>query len=327
MINMGIIGVGSYGSKRARTVMSSNRGNLVAISDTCTHTAEKASSTFNVPAISGEALIHYPHMDVVMICTPNNHHAPYIKNALTAGKHVFCEKPVARNLQEAKGIALISAKSEKTLKIGANHRFFKEVRQARKMVNNGEIGKLLTFTGRIGHDGERIHGGWQMNREISGGGTLLDNGWHMIDLARWFMGDFDQATGTTVNTFWKDSDTEDCATVVLTNERNQMATILSSYRSFSGYMEIELNGTDGFIIIDSRFPGRTVHPLIYQNRKESFEVIYADVHDDGLNSMEKELDAYLKDMEDNVAPEPSIEDAVETMRLIDLVYRRNVASM
>ena len=102
-----------------------------------------------------------------------------------------------------------------------------------------------------------------------------------------------------------------------------MATILSSYRSFSGYMEIELNGSDGFIIIDGRFPGRTAHRLIYQNRKESPEVIHADIYDDGLNSIEKELDVYLKDIEDNVEPEPSIKDALETMRLIDAVYRQN----
>ena len=327
MINIGIIGVGSFGAKRAKAVMSSERGNLVAISDTCTHAAEKASSEFKVPAISNEELIHHPHMDVVMICAPNNHHALHIKKALMAGKHVFCEKPVTRNLEEAEEIALVAAEAEKTLKIGANHRFFQEVQQARQIVDSGEIGELLTFTGRIGHDGEHIQGGWHMNRQISGGGTLLDNGWHMIDLARWFMGDFDHATGTTANTFWKDSDTEDCASVILTNERNQMATILSSYRSFSGYMEIELNGSDGFIIIDSRFPGRTAHPLIYQNRKESLEVIHADIDDDGLNSIDKELDAYLKDIENNVAPEPSIKDALETMRLIDLVYRQNATSV
>ena len=85
----------------------------------------------------------------------------------------------------------------------SNHRFFESVIFERKLVEEGKIGKVLSFNGRIGHNGERLKNSWFWKKEISGGGTLLDNGCHLLDLSRLFVGNFTSGKGLTSNSFWK----------------------------------------------------------------------------------------------------------------------------
>ena len=104
-------------------------------------------------------------IDVVAICTPNKFHKNIIIDALNSNKHVFCEKPLARNFKEAKEIYEISKKLKKTIQIGSNHRYFESVKYAKKLVDEGTIGDVLSFNGRIGHNGERLKNTWFWNKK------------------------------------------------------------------------------------------------------------------------------------------------------------------
>ena len=84
------------------------------------------------------------------------------------------------------------------MQIGSNHRYFESVKFFKKLLDASEIGEVLSFSGRIGHDGERIKNSWFWKRELSGGGTLIDNGCHLLDLARLFLGGFDSGNGITL---------------------------------------------------------------------------------------------------------------------------------
>ena len=187
---------------------------------------------------------------------------------MRSGKHVLCEKPVARNAQEALEILKISNETGKKVKVGSNHRYFSSVLKARQIFDSGYIGKVVSFNGRIGHNGERIGGSWFWDKEQSGGGAILDNGCHLLDIARWFMGDFVKGSGLTANAYWKDTEVEDTATGVFATEDGRVATINASWRLLSGYFHFELNGEKGYITVDGRFDTHGGDRVFVRNLEE-----------------------------------------------------------
>ena len=202
-MNFAVIGLGSFGIKRAQSIKNSKSAKLVAINDVNKEIAEKAKIKLNVPIIEYSKILKDKSIDVVCICVPNKYHKQIIIESLRSKKNVFCEKPISRNLNEAQEILEEAKSSDKILQVGSNHRFFESVLYAKKLIDQGVIGEILSFNGRIGHNGERLKDSWFWNKEISGGGTLLDNGCHLLDLSRFFIGDFISGTGLISNTYWK----------------------------------------------------------------------------------------------------------------------------
>ena len=219
MLNFSVIGVGSFGIKRAKAIQESNNANLVSICDVNLENANKAKNILKVEVQTFDKILKDDNIHVICICTPNKFHLPIIKEALNSGKHVFCEKPLCRDLKEAETIYDLSKKSKTIFQMGSNHRYFESVMYAKKLVNNNEIGDVLSFTGRIGHDGERLKNSWFWDKELSGGGTLLDNGCHLLELSRYFMGDFTSGGGSISNSYWKNISVEDTANGFFSNQR------------------------------------------------------------------------------------------------------------
>ena len=129
----------------------------------------------------------------------------------------------------------VTKKSKGIFQLASNHRFFESVIYAKKLVDEGAIGKVLNFNGRIGHNGERLKDSWFWKKDISGGGTLLDNGCHLLDLSRLFVGNFVSGKGQTSNVYWKNIEVEDTASGIFKTEDGRTATIFCSWRLFSGY--------------------------------------------------------------------------------------------
>ena len=121
------------------------------------------------------------------------------------------------------------------------------------MIEDNEIGKILSFSGRIGHNGERIKDTWFWKKDMSGGGTLIDNGCHLLDLSRYFLGNFTRGSGITSNIFWKNIEVEDTAFGNFKTEDGKVASIFCSWRLLSGYFFFEINGSEGYINVDGRF--------------------------------------------------------------------------
>ncbi len=318
-MNFAAIGLGSFGIKRARAIKESKLGKLSAIYDSNPDILQKASKELQVPSKDYKKILEDENIEVIAICTPNKFHKNIIIDALNANKHVFCEKPLARNLKEAEEIYNVSKKTKKKIQIGSNHRYFESVKYAKKLVDEGTIGEVLSFNGRIGHNGERLKNTWFWKKEISGGGTLLDNGCHLIDLSRYFMGNFETGNGLISNSYWKDIEVEDTACGMFTKKDGRTSTIFCSWRLLSGYFFFELNGSKGYINVDGRFDTHGGDKIFWSinNDKKFYEKDFSDIKPSSYN---QEIDLFIKNLKENKNCSPSILDALEVMRMIDIVY-------
>src|SRR5262245_56455359 len=195
MIRLGVVGVGSFGEKRADAAARVIKGKLIGVADVSLERARDVAQKLGVKALTVEELLAHPQIDVVCISVPNKFHAPLAIQALEYGKHVMCEKPLARSAAEAEAIVRKAEACGRVVNDGSNHRYLQSVAEYCKVAMSGASGEPVSFNGWIANYGERLRKEWFWDREMSGGGTLLDNGCHLLDIARWMLGDFVEGTG------------------------------------------------------------------------------------------------------------------------------------
>ncbi|EKD25730.1 MAG: Oxidoreductase protein [uncultured bacterium] len=324
MLNIGIIGLGSFGIKRAQAVQHSTKGNLYAVSDINNELSYKISEELKTKHMQVNELIESPEIHLIIISTPNKFHSELSIKSLEAGKHVLCEKPMAISLIEAKQMIETSFKTQKQLKIGSNHRFFNSIIEMEKIIKNNEIGEILDFRGSIGHNGEKIQNTWFWDPSISGGGTLIDNGWHLIDIAQEILGRFSTITGNTSNIYWKNCPVEDYSECTLKTSNGKTASITSSWRKMDGYFEIELFGTKGILKVDGRFDKNNNESISWQIQDShnsiksiQFERTYPDTYTKEINNFIAQI------ITGNSLTQHSLENSLNILKLIKDLYSQN----
>lgn len=146
---------------------------------------------------SFDELIKSDEVDVVDICTPNIYHFEQIKKALEAGKHVYCEKPLCVTYEEALIASQMAEKAGVTAGVVFNTRFLLPVMRAKELIDEGKIGRILSFDVKFLHSSamDTSRTGWKQDRTICGGGVLFDLGSHAVDLTRYLCGDFTKVYG------------------------------------------------------------------------------------------------------------------------------------
>ena len=190
MINIGIIGCGKIAQKRHIPEYLENvDANLVGFYDLNQARAKEISETFGGTAFDSiEDLLADPSIDAVSVCTANHTHAAITIQALQAGKHVLCEKPMATKLEDCQGMVDAANKAGKVLVIGQNQRLTKTHKKARELIRNGEIGQIIGFRTTFGHGGPEtwsIDPGkntWFFDKNIAVMGAMADLGIHKTDL-------------------------------------------------------------------------------------------------------------------------------------------------
>ena len=191
---------------------------------------------------------------------------------------------------------------------------------AKKLVDDGVIGEVLSFNGRIGHNGERLKDSWFWKKDISGGGTLLDNGCHLLDLSRYFIGNFISGTGIISNTYWKNIEVEDSASGIFKTEDGKTASIFCSWRLLSGYFFFELNGSEGYINVDGRFDTHGGDKIFWSTKKDG-KIYDKDFSHLKPNSYQLEIENFINNLKNNKPCSPNANDALEVMRMIDFIYK------
>lgn len=197
-----------------------------------------------------EALVDRSDIDTVVVCTPHYLLAPVTTAAVQAGKHVLVEKPAARTPGELAGVMAAADRAGTTVHVGFNHRFHPALARARAVVDSGVLGDLMMVRGRYGHGGRLGYDTeWRADPVLSGGGELLDQGCHLIDLARWFLGDFTQVDGHVARLFW-DMPVEDNGFLLLRNQAGRPAWLHASWTEWKNLFSFEVYGRHGKLHVE-----------------------------------------------------------------------------
>lgn len=250
-MKVGIIGAGLQGKRRAQALQGYDTAELVIVADADLARAKVlADEKGCLAATDWEEVIARKDVEAIIICTPPNLHALICLEALKRGKHVLCEKPLARTVEEAREVIKVAQENGLRLKCGFNLRHHPAISQAKRWVEAGAIGELIFIRCRYGIGGRpNYEKDWRMDPEISGGGQLLDQGMHTLDLTRWFLGDFDSVFGSLQTGFWN-SRVEDNAFAILRTEKRQAASIHVSWTQWKNLFSFEVFGRDGYIIVE-----------------------------------------------------------------------------
>lgn len=249
-MNIAIIGCGVIGRKRAAAISNYPNDKLVVVCDIEKPRAESMAADFQcLSDTEWKNVVSRKDIDIVVSSSINEVSEAITVSALNAGKHVLCEKPLGRNVQEARAMVEASRKNNRILKTGFNHIFHPALWKAKKLTDDGAIGKVLTIRARYGH-GSRpgMEKEWRSSKALCGGGEMLDQGVHIIDLIRWFSGEVHQVYGKAETKFWN-IEVEDNAFAILKCQNDVTALFHVSWTNWRNIFSFEIFGADGYLLV------------------------------------------------------------------------------
>jgi predicted dehydrogenase len=322
-LNVAIVGCGHIGRKRLNALRPSDR--LVFAADSVpgrAHELAEASSGA-IATTDWHAAVTHPDVDAVIVSTTNNWLAPVTLAAVQAGKNVLVEKPAARTPEELQQIMATANRRSVSVWVGFNHRYHPAVQKAREIFDSGALGPALFVRGRYGHGGRLgYQREWRADPKISGGGELLDQGVHLIDLASWFLGEFKEVTGYVHTYFW-DMPVEDNAFLFLKTECEQVAWLHASCTEWKNLFSFEIFGRRGKLQIDGlggsygqeRLTHHRVLPEMGRPESTSWEFPGDDF------SWQREFEAFVETVRNGEPMTKSLRDALATLEIVHAVYR------
>ena len=322
-MKVGLIGAGLQGKRRAQAVKQSNDTELVIIADVAIDKAKLLAQEIECQATADwEEVVARQDIEAVIVCTPPSLHPPMCIAALNHGKHVLCEKPLARNSEEAKRIVDAACENDVKLKCGFNLRHHPGIHQARAWLEQGIIGEpsflrlRYGIGGRPGYDKE-----WRAKAEFSGGGQLMDQGMHALDLSRWFLGDFSQAFGFLATSFWDIAPLEDNAFCLFHTEAGQIASIHVSWTQWKNLFSFELFGQEGYIVVEGLGGSYGVECAILGKRAflEPFREEITEFRGED-RSWYEEWREFISSIKENREPLGNGHDGLEALKLAHAIY-------
>ena len=329
-MKVGIAGYGVVGKTRHRSIESNTSYQITAISESSQEARKFIPAGIKIYN-DYKSLIASADIDVIFISLPNQFASEAACLSLQRGLHVFCEKPPARTHAELLEVEKQSLKfPELKLMYGFNHRFHLSVEEAKLLIDSNSLGRLINMKGVYGKS-QMIsfnQTDWRTNREASGGGILLDQGIHMLDLMRYLSGEnFTEVFSIIDNAFWN-FDVEDNAYVLMKSPKGLVSQLHSSATQWRHVFNLEITLERGSLILGGLLTGSKSYG------DETLTVITSDPSKD--NGMPKEStskynedvswDNEIKYFANSLASNTSIErgsikDALETMKLIEIIYK------
>lgn len=321
-MKVGIVGCGLIGQKRARELDESP---LVACADAVADRAHAlARSVPGEPSVMTDwrALVQLPEVEAVVVATPPHLLAEITLAAVLAGKHVLVEKPAASRADELDAAIAASSRTGSVVRVGFNHRFHPALRKAKEIAASGVIGDLLYVRGRYGHGGRVGYDKeWRARPEWSGGGELVDQGVHLIDLARWFLGDFEKVQGLAETYFW-DMPVEDNGFLLLQTASRQTAFLHASWTEWKNLFSFEVFGKTGKLEVTglggSYGTERLAHYQMTPEMGPPETTMWE--YPMGDSSWKMEWAAFVEDVRLGRRPDAGLEDARAALDIVGRVY-------
>jgi predicted dehydrogenase len=324
MTGVAIIGCGLIGGKRAQALAGAR---LVACADVRPDRARALAQT--VPGASAcddwNTAVRDSAVDIVVVATTNDALAPVTLAALEAGKHVLVEKPAARRVEELDDLVAAEKASGRLVRVGFNHRYHPALRKARAIVDAGELGPLLFIRGRYGHGGRTGYDReWRADPARSGGGELVDQGVHLIDLAGWFLGSFTDVQGFATTYFW-DMPVDDNAFLTLRTSTGSAAFLHVSCTEWKNLFSFEIYGRHGKLAVDGLGGTYGLERVAFHRMLPEMGPPETTIweYPRGDRSWELEFAEFLDDIRLNRPPAAGLADARSALAVVDRIYRRS----
>ena len=248
---IGVVGAGFIGRKRAETAHAHADCDVSMVCDRDIELAHALASDCDAAVVKSWQEVAKGPVDIVVVAATHDALASITTACLAGGKHVLCEKPMGRHPHEARRALRASIDADRLLKVGYNHRYHPAIQQVYTACVSGQLGQLMNIRGRYGHGGRPGYDReWRAIPEKAGGGELLDQGAHLIDLAKWLLDDFAEVSGYVETHFWDMKPLEDNAYGIFRTESGQIASLHVSWTQWKNLFSFEVYGRDGYAIAE-----------------------------------------------------------------------------
>jgi predicted dehydrogenase len=324
IFGVGIIGCGLIGQKRAKGLGIG--GKLVACADIDISRAENLARTSAAKIFRDwRDLVWLPEVEVVIVATLHDSLAEITRTAAGAGKHVLVEKPAARNAAELESVILAAIEHGVKVHVGFNHRYHRSLRKAKEIVDSGALGELMFLRARYGH-GARIgyDKEWRANPALSGGGELIDQGPHLIDLSRWFLGEITEVQGFAHTYYW-DMPVDDNGFMLLKTAKKRAAFLHASCTEWKNLFSMEIYGKLGKLDLSGLGGSYGVEKITWYRMlpemgpPETMSWEYP-MDDD---SWVVEMAEFFEDIRLDREPAAGLRDAQAALQVVESVYRES----
>lgn len=321
-IRVGLIGCGLMGVKRAQAIPGARLLACTDIQMTRAQTLAERHAQCQVYT-AWRDLVQSPDLDVIIISTQHHTLAEMTYAAIVANKHVLVEKPAARHFEELLPAMDALKKHPVCVRVGFNHRYHRALQKAHTLIQEGVLGSLMYLRARYGHGGRLGYDKeWRAQPELSGGGELIDQGVHLIDLSRWILGEFTEVSGFAHTYFW-DMPVDDNGFLLLKTAQQQVAFLHASCTEWKNIFSMEIYGKKGKLTIEGLGGSYGTekltwhHMLPHMGPPETviWEYPMAD------NSWELEWQAFMEDIRLQREPSPTLKDAYEALKIVGKIYQ------
>jgi len=261
-------------------------------------------------------------VDVVIVATTNDALAEVSRAAVEAGRQVLVEKPAARNTRELEAVIEASRRTGRLVRVGFNHRYHPALLKARELYKAGALGEMMFVRGRYGHGGRIGYDHeWRANPALSGGGELMDQGVHLIDLARWFLGDFSEVTGFAHTFFWQ-MPVDDNGFMLLKTPQQQTAFLHVSCTEWKNLFSLEIYGRSAKLHIEGLGGSYGVERLAYYRMLPNMGPPETTIweYPMGDNSWQLEFSEFLEDIRLGRTPSANLADARAALAVVEKIY-------
>ena len=316
-----IVGCGLIGQKRAQALREAQ---LVMCADVDLGRAQKLAQT--APGASATTDWHETldcsEVDIVVVATTNAVLAEITRAAVQAGKHVLVEKPAARNAREIEPVIAAAQQAGVQVRVGFNHRYHPALLKARELFEAGALGEMMFVRGRYGHGGRVGYDReWRADPALSGGGELLDQGVHLIDLARQFLGDFTDVSGYAHTYFW-DMPVDDNGFMLLRTPQHQTAFLHVSCTEWKNLFSLEIYGKQAKLHIEGLGGSYGVERLTYYQMLPEMGPPDTTTweYPRGDRSWALEFAEFLEDIRLGREPAANLRDAHAALTIVEKIY-------
>jgi predicted dehydrogenase len=317
-----IVGCGLIGQKRAKSLTGAR---LRICADLDAGRAEQLAKSHPGAEFTTDwqSAIQRSDVDIVIIATTNQALVETSFEAANAGKHILVEKPAARNIAELDRVIDAVLKNNVLVRVGFNHRYHPALLKARELLDAGELGELMFIRGRYGHGGRPGYDReWRANPALSGGGELIDQGVHLIDLSRWFMGNFTSIEGFAHTYYW-DMPVDDNGFMLLKTAKNKTAFLHVSCTEWKNLFSFEIYGKNAKLHVEGLGGSYGVEKLSFHKMLPEMGPPDTTIweYPRGDNSWALEFAEFLEDIRLQRKPSAGLDDARAALMAVEKIYK------